>query len=301
MVDTRINLGGVTLQNPVIPASGTFGYGREMAELYDLNILGSISIKGTTLQARYGNTLPRIAECASGLLNSVGLQNPGVDRVVAEELPRLRSHFHQPIIGNVCGFSIEEYSECCRRLAPSVDIIELNISCPNVHNGGMAFGTSPESAEAVVSAVRAVCPVPLFVKLSPNVTDITVIAQACERAGADGLTLINTLVGMRIDIRTGKPILAAKTGGMSGPAVFPIALRMVYQARKACSLPIIGCGGVSSAADVIEMMMAGATAVQVGSENLRNPYACKEIVENLPIEMDNLKINNLCQIIGITE
>ena len=301
MVDLSVELCGVRLQNPVIPASGTFGFGREMSEFYDLNVLGSISVKGTTLQPRFGNPTPRIAECAAGMLNSVGLQNPGAERVVAEELPHLRKIFSQPVIGNICGFSVEEYRECCRIVAPHVELVELNISCPNVHNGGMAFGTRPEGAAEVVRAVREVCNKPLIVKLSPNVTDIVSIAKACEEAGADGLTLINTLLGMRIDIRRRQPILANKMGGFSGPSVFPVALRMVYQVSHACHIPVVGCGGVASAEDVVEMMMAGATAVQVGSENLRNPFACQQIVENLPSVMKDLNINKLSEIIGIIE
>lgn len=301
MVDTTVNLCGVKLQNPVIPASGTFGFGAEMAEFYDLDLLGSISIKGTTLEPRFGNPTPRIAECAEGMLNSVGLQNPGAEHVAKVEIPQLRQRFHQPVIGNICGFSIDGYRECCRWIAPQVDIVELNISCPNVHNGGMAFGTTADGAAAVVQAVRDVCDRPLLVKLSPNVTDIVAIAKACESAGADGITLINTLLGMRIDLRRRQPILAQKMGGFSGPAVFPVALRMVYQVSKACNIPVVGCGGVRTAEDVVEMMMAGATAVEVGSENLRNPFACKEIVENLPIVMNDLKISNLNDIIGIIE
>lgn len=301
MVDLHVDLCGISLQNPVIPASGTFGFGAEMKDFYDLNLLGSISVKGTTLKPRFGNPTPRIAECTDGMLNSVGLQNPGAECVVNEEIPQLRSHFHQPIIGNICGFSIEEYVECCKMVSPKVDLIELNISCPNVHNGGMAFGTTTDGAAAVVSAVRKVCSVPLLVKLSPNVTDIVSIARACEQAGADGLTLINTLLGMRIDIARRKPILAQKMGGFSGPAVFPVALRMVYQVSHACQIPVVGCGGVQTAEDVIEMMMAGATAVQVGSENLRNPLACKNIVETLPDVMKKLNINSLKEIIGIIE
>lgn len=301
MVDLSVNLCGVKLQNPVIPASGTFGFGAEMSEVYDLNVLGSISIKGTTFEPRFGNPTPRIAECPSGLLNSVGLQNPGAQVVAEKEIPHLRQHFHQPIIGNVCGFSLDDYRACCELIAPKVEIVELNISCPNVHNGGMAFGTTPDGAASVVKAVREVCHKPLIVKLSPNVTDIVVIAKACEEAGADGLTLINTLLGMRIDIRRRQPVLARKMGGFSGPAVFPIALRMVYQVSKACHIPVVGCGGVASAEDVVEMMMAGATAVQVGSENLRNPFVCPQIVENLPSVMKELKINKLSEIIGIIE
>ncbi|MBO4645464.1 MAG: dihydroorotate dehydrogenase [Bacteroidales bacterium] len=301
MVNTSVNLCGITLQNPVIPASGTCGFGAELAEWYDLNLLGAISIKGTTLEPRFGNPTPRIAECPNGMLNSVGLQNPGVETVAAEEIPRLKKHYHQPIIANISGFSIDEYTACCERICNSVDLVELNISCPNVHNGGMAFGTSATEAARVVSAVRKVCSRPLVVKLTPNVTDITVIARACEEAGADGLTLINTLLGMRIDVMRRKPVLANKMGGFSGAAVFPIALRMIYQVHLACRIPIIGCGGVSSARDVIEMMMAGATAVQVGSENLRNPLACKEIIENLPLEMEKLHISDLKEFIGIIQ
>lgn len=301
MVDTKVDLCGIALQNPVIPASGTFGFGAEMAEYYDLNVLGAISVKGTTLHPRFGNPTPRIAECENGMLNSVGLQNPGAEHVVKEELPSLRRRFSQPILGNICGFSIDEYRECCRLIAPHVDLIELNISCPNVHNGGMAFGTTCDGAAAVVKAVREVCGRPLLVKLSPNVTDIVSIAKACEDAGADGLTLINTLLGMRIDIRRRQPIMANKMGGFSGPAVFPVALRMVYQASHACHIPVVGCGGVQSAENVVEMMMAGATAVEVGSENLRNPESCKKIVEELPEVMNKLNINKLQDIIGIIE
>lgn len=279
-----VNLSGVELQNPVIPASGCFGYGYEFNELYPIDrYLGSISIKGTTLEPRYGNELPRIAETPSGLLNSVGLQNPGVRKVISEELPKLRAVFTQPIIANISGFSIDEYVECCRLITaePQIGIIELNVSCPNVHGGGMSFGTSPESVAEVVRAVKRVVTRPLYVKLTPNVTDIVTVATAAEKAGADGLVLINTLLGMRFNLRTGKPILANVTGGLSGPAIFPVALRMVYQVSQACKIPVIGCGGVSSADDVIEMMMAGAKAVEVGSANLRDPYACKKIVEGL--------------------
>lgn len=301
--DLSVELCGVALDNPVIPASGTFGFGKEMAEIYDINILGSISFKGTTRDARFGNATPRIAECPSGLINSVGLQNPGVDAVVAHELPELRKIFRKPIIANISGFSIEEYVECCQKLdkEEQVAILEVNISCPNVHNGGMAFGTSPESAAAVTKAVKAVTTKPVFIKLSPNVTDIVAIAKACEEAGADGITLINTMLGMRIDIARRKPVIANKMGGFSGAAIFPIAVRMVYQVAHAVKIPIIGCGGVSSAEDVIEMMMAGATAVQVGAENLRNPYACKEIIEELPFVMERLGIEKLSDIIGIIE
>ena len=301
--DLSVELCGVALDNPVIPASGTFGFGKEMAEIYDINILGSISFKGTTRDARFGNPTPRIAECPSGLINSVGLQNPGVDAVIAHELPELRKIFRKPIVANISGFSIEEYVECCQKLdkEEQVAILEVNISCPNVHNGGMAFGTSPESAAAVTKAVKAVTTKPVFIKLSPNVTDIVAIAKACEEAGADGITLINTMLGMRIDIARRKPVIANKMGGFSGAAIFPIAVRMVYQVAHAVKIPVIGCGGVSSAEDVIEMMMAGATAVQVGAENLRNPYACKEIIEELPYVMERLGIEKLTDIIGIIE
>lgn len=301
--DLSVELCGVALDNPVIPASGTFGFGKEMAEIYDINILGSISFKGTTRDARFGNPTPRIAECPSGLINSVGLQNPGVDAVIAHELPELRKIFRKPIIANISGFSIEEYVECCQKLdkEEQVAILEVNISCPNVHNGGMAFGTSPESAAAVTKAVKAVTTKPVFIKLSPNVTDIVAIAKACEEAGADGITLINTMLGMRIDIARRKPVIANKMGGFSGAAIFPIAVRMVYQVAHAVKIPVIGCGGVSSAEDVVEMMMAGATGVQVGAENLRNPYACKEIIEELPYVMERLGIEKLSDIIGIIE
>lgn len=301
--DLSVKLCGVALDNPVIPASGTFGFGKEMAEIYDINILGSISFKGTTRDARFGNPTPRIAECPLGLINSVGLQNPGVDAVIAHELPELRKIFRKPIIANISGFSIEEYVECCQKLdkEEQVAILEVNISCPNVHNGGMAFGTSPESAAAVTKAVKAVTTKPVFIKLSPNVTDIAAIAKACEEAGADGITLINTMLGMRIDIARRKPVIANKMGGFSGAAIFPIAVRMVYQVAHAVKIPVIGCGGVSSAEDVIEMMMAGATGVQVGAENLRNPYACKDIIEELPLVMERLGIEKLSDIIGIIE
>lgn len=301
--ELSVELCGVALDNPVIPASGTFGFGKEMSEIYDINILGSISFKGTTRDARFGNPTPRIAECPSGLINSVGLQNPGVDAVIAHELPELRKIFRKPIIANISGFSIEEYVECCQKLdkEEQVAILEVNISCPNVHNGGMAFGTSPESAAAVTKAVKAVTTKPVFIKLSPNVTDIVAIAKACEEAGADGITLINTMLGMRIDIARRKPAIANKMGGFSGAAIFPIAVRMVYQVAHAVKIPVIGCGGVATAEDVIEMMMAGATAVQVGAENLRNPYACKEIIEELPFVMERLGIEKLTDIIGIIE
>lgn len=299
--DLSVDLAGVRLQNPIVPASGCFGFGYQMAEYYDIDILGSISIKGTTLNARFGNPLPRTAECPAGMINSVGLQNPGVDKVVAEELPRLRAVFHQPITANISGFSVDEYVEACRRIdgAEQVGIIELNVSCPNVHGGGMSFGTSCESVAEVTRAVKAVTTKPLFVKLSPNVTDIVSIARAAEDAGADGICLINTLLGMRIDVKTRRPVVANVMGGFSGPAVFPVAVRMVYQVSKACGIPVMGCGGVSSARDVIEMMMAGATAVQVGAANLRDPYACPKIIADLPQEMERLGIDSLRDIIGI--
>lgn len=303
MVDTRVVLSGITLDNPVIPASGTFGYGREFAEIYDINILGSISFKGTTKDARLGNPLPRIAECPDGLINSVGLQNPGVEAVCREELPNLAKIYQKPLIANISGFSIEEYITCARAMdkEPQVGIIEVNVSCPNVHNGGMAYGVCADSAAEVTRAVKEVTTKPVYIKLSPNVTDIVKIAKACEDAGADGISLINTLLGMRIDIKTRKPVIANKMGGFSGPAIFPVALRMVYQVANAVNIPVIGMGGVSSAADVIEMMMAGATAVQVGAANLVNPYACKEIIEELPALCEELGIEKLADIIGIVK
>ena len=299
-MNTKVNLSGLVLDNPIIPASGTFGFGQEFAQFYDINCLGSFSFKGTTLEPRFGNPTPRIAECERGMLNSVGLQNPGVHHVIAHELPELAKIFHKPVVANISGFSIEEYVECCRLLdkETQVGILEVNISCPNVHNGGMAFGTSAQAAAEVTRAVKAVTTKPVYMKLSPNVTDIVSIAKACEEAGADGLSLINTLLGMRIDLKTRKPILANKMGGFSGPAIFPVAVRMVYQVAQAVKIPIIGMGGVSTARDVIEMMLAGATAVQVGAENLRNPYACKEIIDELPNEMAKLGIDNLSDIIG---
>ncbi len=301
--DTSVVLSGVRLDNPVIPASGCFGYGYGIAEYYDINILGSISFKGTTREARYGNPLPRVAECREGMINAVGLQNPGIDAVIAEELPKMREKFHKPIIANISGFSIDEYVECCAKIdkEEQVEIIELNVSCPNVHGGGMSFGTSPQSVAEVVRAVKRVITKPLYVKLTPNVTDIVAIAKAAEEAGADGICLINTMLGMRIDTRTRKPVIANKMGGFSGAAVFPVAVRMVYQVSKACNIPVIGCGGVESAEDVVEMMMAGATAVEVGAANLRNPYASKEIVEALPDVMERLGIERLTDIIGIVE
>jgi len=298
----EIELSGIRLQNPVIPASGTFGFGREMHEAYDINCLGSLSFKGTTREARYGNLLPRIAECGGyGMINAVGLQNPGVDKVIAEELPELREIFHQPIIANISGFSIEDYQYSCALLdkEEQVEILEVNISCPNVHNGGMAFGTSPEAAAEVTRAVKAVTTKPVYMKLSPNVTDIVAIAKACEEAGADGLCLINTVLGMRIDIHRKKPIIANRYGGYSGPGIFPIALRMVNQVARAVNLPIIGCGGISSAEDVVEMMMAGATAVEIGAANLVNPSACKEIIDRLPEVLDGIGVEKITDIIGI--
>ena len=301
--DLSVELCGVKLDNPVIPASGTFGFGKEHNEFYDINVLGSISIKGTTREARFGNPTPRIAECSRGMINSVGLQNPGVDAVIAHELPELRKIFRKPIVANISGFSIDEYAECCEKIdkEEQVAIIEVNVSCPNVHNGGMSFGTQPESAAEVTRRVKAVTTKPVFIKLSPNVTDIVAIARACEEAGADGICLINTLLGMRIDTMRRKPVIANKMGGFSGDAIFPVAVRMVYQVANACKIPVMGCGGVSSASDVIEMMMAGATAVQVGAANLKNPYAAKEIIEALPTEMARLGIERLSDIIGIVK
>lgn len=300
--EVAIELCGITLKNPIVPASGTFGFGKEFAELYDLNTLGGISIKGTTLNPRFGNITPRIAETPDGMLNSVGLQNPGADKVYGHEVPELRRIYSGCVIANVSGFSIEEYVEACRKAdaCDGVDIIEVNVSCPNVHNGGMAFGTSAEQAAEVTKAVKSAVEKPVFIKLSPNVTDIVSIAKACEAAGADGLTLINTLLGMRININTGSPVLANKMGGFSGPAVFPIALRMVYQVTQAVKIPVMGCGGVSKAEDVVEMMMAGASAVQIGSANLVDPMACKTIAEELPKVLKKLKINNIKEIIGIS-
>ena len=300
MVNTKVTLCGVEMDNPIIPASGTYGFGYEFAELYDINILGSLSFKGTTREPRFGNPTPRIAECASGMLNAVGLQNPGVDRVIAEELPKLRACFRKPVMANVSGFSEEEYVETVARLDTQNDIgwFEVNISCPNVHGGGMSFGTSPEMAGKITKAVRRVTKKPLIIKLSPNVTDIVSIAKACECEGADGVSLINTLLGMRIDLKKRKPLLANKTGGFSGPAIKPVAVRMVYQVYDAVKIPIVGMGGVSSAEDVIEFMLAGATAVEVGAANLVNPYACRDIINDLPRVMEKYKINSLEEIIG---
>ncbi len=300
MVNTKVTLSGLTLDNPIIPASGTFGFGYEFADLYDINILGSISCKGTTKEPRFGNPTPRIAECTDGMINSVGLQNPGIDKVISEELPKLAKVYSKPVIANISGFSIEEYAYTCEKIDthPQVGIIEVNISCPNVHNGGMSFGTNPDSAFEVTKAVKAVTKKPVYIKLSPNVTDITEIAKACEAAGADGISLINTLMGMRIDLKTRKPVIANKMGGFSGPAIFPVALRMVYQVFDAVKIPIIGMGGVSSARDVIEMMLAGASAVQVGAANLIDPFASKNIIEQLPEVMAKFGINSLEEIIG---
>ena len=295
MVDLSVTLSGVKLDNPIIPASGTFGFGYEFADWYDINVLGSISLKGTTKEPRFGNPTPRIAEIPSGLLNSVGLQNPGVEKVCSEELPALAKVFRKPVMANVSGFSIEDYAYTCERLdrEPQVGWLEVNISCPNVHGGGMSFGTDPKAAAAVTRAVKAVTTKPVILKLSPNVTDITEIAKACEAEGADGISLINTLLGMRIDLKTRRPILANTTGGLSGPAVFPVALRMVYQAAHAVQVPVVGMGGVSTAEDVLEMMMAGAAAVEVGAANLVDPLACKRIIEDLPDAMDKYGIARL--------
>lgn len=298
--DTSVELSGIRLDNPVIPASGCFGFGYGMAEFYDIDILGSFSFKGTTREPRFGNPLPRVAECPAGMINSVGLQNPGIDKVISEELPRMREVFHKPVIANISGFSIDEYVECCAKIdgEEQVGIIELNVSCPNVHGGGMSFGTCCDSVAEVVREVRKVITKPLYVKLTPNVTDIVSIACAAVDAGADGLCLINTMLGMRIDTRTRKPVIANVMGGFSGPAVFPVAVRMVYQVSRATGVPVMGCGGVETASDVIEMMMAGATGVQVGAANLRDPYACKNIIEDLPREMERLGIRSLKEIIG---
>lgn len=294
-IDTKVNLCGLTLDNPVIPASGTFGYGYEFAELYDINILGSFSFKGTTKEARFGNPTPRIAECSSGMINSVGLQNPGIEKVISEELPKLKKCFNKKVIANISGFSIDEYTYCCEKIdkEEQVGIIEVNVSCPNVHNGGMSFGTDPKMVEKVTKAVKEVTTKPVFIKLTPNVTDIVSIAKACEAGGADGISLINTLLGMRFDLKTRKPVVKNVMGGFSGSAIFPVALRMVYQVRNAVNLPIMGMGGVSTAQDVIEMMMAGATAVQVGAANLVEPYACKKIIEDLPKVMEKYNIKSL--------
>ena len=296
----NVNLCGIELSNPVIPASGTFGFGYEFAELYDINMLGTFSFKGTTKDARFGNPTPRIAECPSGMINAVGLQNPGVEKVISEELPKLAKCFHKKVMANVSGFSVEDYVYTCAKLdaCDQVGWLEVNVSCPNVHGGGMSFGTSPEAAAEVTREVKKVTTKPVIIKLSPNVTDIVSIASACENAGADGISLINTLLGMRIDLARRKPVIANKMGGFSGSAIFPVAVRMVYQVANALSIPVVGIGGVSRAEDVIEMMLAGATAVQVGAANLVNPYACKEIIENLPKVMEKYKIDSLEEIIG---
>ena len=300
MVSTRVTLCGIPLDNPVIPASGTFGFGYEFADWYDIDMLGTFSFKGTTREPRYGNPTPRIAEAPAGMLNAVGLQNPGIDAVIDEELPKLQKVFHKPVMANISGFSEEEYVYNCARIDKEEQVgwIEVNISCPNVHNGGMSFGTDPASALAVTKAVKAVTTKPVIMKLSPNVTNIADIAKACEEGGADGVSLINTLMGLRLDLKRRKPILANITGGLSGPAVFPVALRMVWQVYEAVSIPVVGLGGVSTAEDVIEMMLAGATAVQVGAANLVDPYACKTIIEELPRAMEKLKIDSLEEIIG---
>lgn len=300
MVNTKVQLLGIELANPLIPASGTFGYGREFSELYDINCLGSFSFKGTTRDARYGNPTPRIAECAGGMLNAVGLQNPGVDHVIAHELPEMQQFFHKPVMANISGFSLEEYVEVCQKLDACAQVgwLEVNISCPNVHGGGMSFGTDPKMAAQVTAAVKKVCRKPIIMKLSPNVSDIAAIARACEDAGADGLSLINTLMGMRIDLKKRRPLLANKTGGISGSAIFPLAVRMVYQVYEAVKIPIIGMGGISSAENVIEMMLAGATAVEIGAANLVQPYICRDIARDLPAIMEKYKINSLTDIIG---
>ena len=300
MVNTKVMLCGIELDNPVIPASGTFGYGYEFAELYDINCLGTFSFKGTTKDPRFGNPTPRIAECPNGMINAVGLQNPGVEKVISQELPRLKECFHKPVMANVSGFSVEDYAYTCEKLDKESQVgwLEVNVSCPNVHGGGMSFGTQPEAAAEVTRAVKAVTTKPVIIKLSPNVTDIVSIAKACEDAGADGISLINTLLGMRINLRNRKPVIANTMGGFSGPAIFPVAVRMVYQVAKAVNIPVVGMGGVSSAEDVIEMMLAGATAVEVGAANLVNPYICRDIVRDLPEVMAKYRINSFTEIIG---
>ena len=296
----NVNLCGIEIDNPIIPASGTFGFGYEFAELYDINCLGTFSFKGTTKDARFGNPTPRIAECYAGMINAVGLQNPGVEKVISEELPKLAKCFDKKVMANISGFAVEDYAYTCQLLDKEEQVawLEVNVSCPNVHGGGMSFGTSPEAAAEVVKAVKAVTTKPVIVKLSPNVTDIVAIAKACEEAGADGISLINTMLGMRIDLKTRKPVIANKMGGFSGPAIFPVAVRMVYQVANAVKIPVIGMGGVSSAEDVIEMMLAGATAVEVGAANLVNPYACRDIINDLPKAMDKYGIEKLSDIIG---
>ena len=300
MGSLSVNLCGIELSNPVIPASGTFGFGYEFAEAYDINELGTFSFKGTTRDPRFGNPTPRIAECTAGMINAVGLQNPGVEKVIAEELPKLKKCFHKPVMANVSGFSVEDYAYTCAMLDKEEQVgwLEVNVSCPNVHGGGMSFGTQPEAAAEVTRAVKAVTTKPVIIKLSPNVTDIVSIAKACEEAGADGISLINTMLGMRINLNTRRPVIANTMGGFSGPAIFPVAVRMVYQVAHAVKIPVIGMGGVSSAEDVIEMMLAGATAVEVGAANLVNPYACRDIIRDLPEVMAKYKINNLNEIIG---
>lgn len=300
MAGLSVNLCGIPLDNPVIPASGTFGFGYEFAQLYDINCLGTFSFKGTTKDPRFGNPTPRIAECTAGMINAVGLQNPGVEKVIAEELPKLSKCFHKPVMANVSGFCVEDYAYTCEKLDQQEQVgwLEVNVSCPNVHGGGMSFGTQPEAAAQVTRAVKAVTKKPVIVKLSPNVTDIGAIAKACEDAGADGISLINTMLGMRIDLRRRKPVIANTMGGFSGPAIFPVAVRMVYQVAKAVNIPVIGMGGVSSAEDVIEMMLAGATAVEVGAANLVNPFACRDIIQDLPRVMEKYGIQNLTDIIG---
>ena len=300
MAELKVNLCGIELDNPIIPASGTFGYGYEFSEYYDINMLGTFSFKGTTRDPRFGNPTPRIAECYAGMINAVGLQNPGVDKVITEELPKMKEVFHKKVMANVSGFSVEDYAYTCEKLNDCDEIgwFEVNVSCPNVHGGGMSFGTSPEAAAEVTRAVKKVTTKPVFVKLSPNVTDIVAIAKACEEAGADGISLINTMLGMRINLKTKKPVIANKMGGFSGPAIFPVAVRMVYQVSSAVKIPVIGMGGVSSAEDVIEMMLAGATAVEVGAANLIDPFACKKIIEDLPEVMEQYRINSLSEIIG---
>lgn len=300
MVDTKVSLSGLSLDNPIIPASGTFGYGYEFAELYDINILGSFSFKGTTKDARFGNLTPRIAECTAGMINSVGLQNPGIDKVISEEMPKIKKCFNKKVIANISGFSLDEYKYVASRIngEKQVGIIEVNISCPNVHNGGMSFGTDEKSAYEVTKAVKSVTDKPVYMKLSPNVTDIKKIAKACEDGGADGISLINTLLGMRIDVKTKKCVVANKMGGFSGNAVFPVALRMVYEVYETVKIPIIGMGGISSAKDVLEMMLAGASAVEIGAANLVNPYICRDIINDLPVEMKKYNIKKLTDIIG---
>ena len=296
----NVSLCGIELDNPVIPASGTFGYGYEYAELYDINELGTFSFKGTTKEPRFGNPTPRIAECTAGMINAVGLQNPGVDQVISEELPKLAKCFRKPVMANVSGFSVADYAYTCERLDKQEQVgwLEVNVSCPNVHGGGMSFGTCPEAAAEVTAAVKKVAAKPVIIKLSPNVTDIVSIAKACEDAGADGISLINTMLGMRINLKTRRPVIANTMGGFSGPAIFPVALRMVYQVAHAVKIPVVGMGGVSSAEDVIEMMLAGATAVEVGAANLVNPYICRDIIRDLPEVMEKYRINNLKEIIG---